>query len=108
MFGISKDPRVVIDLGFVHPESYYLSNDMKNGSIVFQVIRKDDSKFDCISVGGRYNALVNKFGKTKKNANQASVVGLSIALDKIINREKEISRNPQGIYLLLFFFIFKL
>eukprot|EP01132_Coremiostelium_polycephalum_P010766 gene10766-13183_t len=88
--------RIVFDLGYVFCESFYTDGTM------FQVILKDEvNKLECIAVGGRYDAKIcNHPSTTMRNSSESSnnnqspivpIVGLSIALDKIYQREKEYS-----------------
>eukprot|EP01113_Clastostelium_recurvatum_P042340 TRINITY_DN6857_c0_g1_i2.p1 TRINITY_DN6857_c0_g1~~TRINITY_DN6857_c0_g1_i2.p1 ORF type:complete len:1461 (+),score=371.59 TRINITY_DN6857_c0_g1_i2:29-4411(+) len=104
LFGCgAKESRLVLDLGFVHPETYYLTHpdtvSHRYGGMIFQVVRKDETKFDCVSVGGRYDPLASLFvstpsgpaspSMTRGAPGQVPVVGLSMAIDKLANRERD-------------------
>eukprot|EP00026_Physarum_polycephalum_P000981 Phypoly_transcript_00982.p1 GENE.Phypoly_transcript_00982~~Phypoly_transcript_00982.p1 ORF type:complete len:1261 (+),score=184.22 Phypoly_transcript_00982:51-3785(+) len=75
MFGISE--KVTLDLGFVNYEPFY-------SGIIFQAVTKGD-KFDCVSVGGRYDKLVQRFASNTT----IPVVGLTLTIDKLFSREYE-------------------
>jgi len=82
MFGALD--KLTIDLGFVQYESYY-------SGIVLQGISKGDGdlKFDCLAVGGRYDNLVSVSSKAAAQTTPTPTVGISLAIDKLISRERE-------------------
>ncbi|GAM21149.1 hypothetical protein SAMD00019534_043240 [Acytostelium subglobosum LB1] len=93
-FGITN--KVSFDLGLVFCENFY-------SDVMFQVLIRDEAgRFECAAVGGRYDRTVSKLipqlnPSIKKlpaeEAPNVPVVGLSIALDKIYNKEKEYSHS---------------
>ncbi|KYQ91316.1 putative protein serine/threonine kinase [Tieghemostelium lacteum] len=89
--------RVVFDLGYVYFEQMYYSQ-----GLLFQVILKEeDHKQECMAVGGRYDTTLQELIKLNGSQNglsvvtsqspdsQVPIVGLSIALDKIYQKEKD-------------------
>jgi len=88
--------KILFDLGYVHSETFY------NVGTMFQVILKDE-KHECIAVGGRSDTTVKmnqksihhhtSIGGNRPSINvdhQVPIVGVSIALDKVYQREREV------------------
>eukprot|EP01133_Synstelium_polycarpum_P015077 gene15077-17849_t len=83
--------KVTFDLGHVYCEDFY-------SGVMFQVVVREETsgRQECIAVGGRYDAAVSKLIPLHNVALRKSdehpsapVVGLSFALDKIYQKEKD-------------------